>query len=143
MRMLLDTCVLSEFISKKPNAGVVRWLQEQDEDCLFISAITRGELQYGVARLPLSQRRERLAQWLASDILDRFDGRVLVIDADVMLRWGTLRAQMEASGRSLPVIDSMVAATALFHDLLVVTRNAQDFADTGVQIVNPWQEAGK
>ena len=122
---------------------VVRWLQEQDEDNLFISAITLGELQYGVARLPSSQRRERLVQWLANDILDRFDGRVLVIDAEVMLRWGTLRAQMEAIGRSLPAIDSIIGAIALVHDLLVVTRNVQDFADTGIQIVNPWQDTRK
>ena len=122
---------------------VVRWLQEQDEDNLFISAITLGELQYGVARLPSSQRRKRLAQWLANDILDRFDGRVLVIDAEVMLRWGTLRAQMEAIGRSLPAIDSIIGAIALVHDLLVVTRNVQDFADTGIQIVNPWQDTRK
>ncbi len=143
MRMLLDTCVLSEFVSKQPNVGVIRWLEEQDEDRLFISTITLGELQYGVARLPPSQRSERLTQWLASDILDRFGNRVLSIDAAIMLRWGTFRAQMEAIGRVLPTLDSVIATTALVHDLQVVTRNVQDFADAGVQVINPWQDTGK
>lgn len=140
MKMLLDTCVLSEFIAKQPDAGVVGWLGEQDEDRLFISTITLGELQYGVARLPASQRRERLAQWLATDIVERFDGRVLVVNAAVMLRWGDIRAQLEKAGRPLPAIDMIIAATALTHDLQLVTRNVRDYAGTNVRIINPWSE---
>lgn len=140
MKMLLDTCVLSEFIAKHPDAGVVGWLREQDEDRLFISTITLGELQYGVARLPASQRRERLAQWLATDIVERFDGRVLVVNAAVMLRWGDIRAQLEKAGRPLPAIDMIIAATALTHDLQLVTRNVRDYAGTNVRIINPWSE---
>lgn len=136
--LLLDTCVLSEFAKRQPDASVVSWLNTQLEDRLYISAITIGELKHGVERLPPSARRERLSQWLALDILERFDGRILVIDTVAMLRWGELRAQLEAMGRPMQPIDSLIAATALTHDLDLVTRNINDFAHVGIQIINPW-----
>lgn len=136
--LLLDTCVLSEFAKRQPDASVVSWLNAQLEDRLYISVITIGELKHGVERLPPSVRRERLDRWLAYDILERFNGRIVTVDTVIMLRWGELRAQLEAKGRPMQPIDSLIAATALAHDLDLVTRNIDDFAHAGVQIINPW-----
>ncbi len=141
MNLLLDTCVLSEFASKQPNEGLINWLEQQLEERLYISTITSGELKCGTERLPASQRRERLEQWLTSDVFERFSGRMLVIDTLVMLQWGALRAQLERAGRPMPAVDALIAATVLAHNMQLVTRNVQDFASAGVQLINPWQES--
>lgn len=138
MNLLLDTCVLSEFSKKQPDVSVVNWLGHQFEEHLYISVITIGELKHGAERLPPSERRERLNRWLESDVLERFYGRIAFIDAAVMLRWGVLRAQLEAVGKPMSPIDSLIAATALANDLIIVTRNTSDFVNAGVQLINPW-----
>ena len=138
MSFLLDTCVLSEFVVKVPKREVIQWLSGQPEDRLYLSAITIGEVKRGIERLPPSPRRERLETWLTNDLLDRFEGRVLPIDTPVMLRWGILRAQLDRIGRTLSPMDSLIAATALSHDLQLVTRNRRDYEGTGVSIVDPW-----
>jgi tRNA(fMet)-specific endonuclease VapC len=141
LSFLLDTCVVSEFVAKAPNQNVMRWLNRQAEERLFLSVITIGELHRGIERLPTSRRREHLGQWLADDMLERFRGRVLSIDPSVMLRWGALRAQLDQLGRPLSPMDSLIAATALSHGLQLVTRNARDYEDSGVAIVDPWRMA--
>lgn len=138
MNLLLDTCVLSEFIKKQPDANVINWLNRQFEEQLYISVITIGELKHGLERLPPSERRERLTRWLDSDIQERFHGRVALIDAAVMLRWGVLHARLEAAGKLMSPFDALIAATALTHDLAIVTRNTSDFVNAGIQLVNPW-----
>lgn len=138
MSYLLDTCVISELISRAPNPAVVGWLDAQDEHQLFLSVITLGEIQRGIGRLPASRRRDELDGWLHRDLLTRFAGRLAAIDAEVMLAWGTLVAALEAQGRTLPAMDSLIAATALHNDLSLVTRNERDFDGTGVAVVNPW-----
>ncbi len=113
------------------------------DEQLFISSITIGELQRGIELLPPSKRRSDYEHWLQEQILTQYADRIIAVDTMVMLQWGTLMAQTAAIGRSLPVFDSLLAATALTHNMHLVTRNAQDFADTGVQVVNPWQDAEK
>lgn len=136
MRYLLDTCVISELIAKQPNPQVGRWIDETDEERLYLSVITIGEIKRGVEKLPESHRKTRLKGWLDDDLLIRFQGRILSIDTPVMLVWGKLAARI---GRSLPAMDSLIAAIALSHNLHLVTRNEKDFAETGVEIVNPWR----
>ena len=138
MSYLLDTCVLSEFQRPTPQATVVAWLRAQEEEALFLSVLTLGELQRGISRLPASRKRNRLQAWLDSDLRQRFEGRILPIDDVVALRWGGVQARVEARGTPLPVMDSLIACTALTHDLAVVTRNGEDFAHTGVAVVDPW-----
>ncbi len=142
MSFLLDTCVLSEFQKPAPRPSVVEWLAAQEEELLFLSALTLGELQRGVSKLPRSRRRERLQAWLDSDLRDRFAGRILAVDDEVALRWGEVQAKVEAEGMTLPVMDSLIACTALSHGLAVVTRNGGDFAATGVTLVDPWHSTG-
>lgn len=140
MSFLLDTSVLSELVRKMPHPGVVDWLSHQDEDSLFLSVLTLGELEKGVSKLRPSVRRDRLRSWLTGDLAARFAGRVLPIDALVASRWGTLSGEAEKRGTPLPVIDSLIAATALVHGFAVVTHNVEDFERCGVDWIDPWQD---
>lgn len=138
MNYLLDTCVISELVAKRPNSKVVAWVDGVDDGSLYLSAITIGELARGIARLAESQRKQSLAIWLEEELLPRFSGRILAVDAEVMLVWGKLTAQLEQAGRSLPAMDSLIAAIALYNGYSLVTRNVDDFIGTGVTILNPW-----
>ena len=138
MSYLLDTCLVSELIRQTPNPRVIEWLQHANENELYLSVLTIGELHKGVEKLPPTQRKRDLAAWLHQDLLARFRNRLLVINLPVMLAWGTLAAKMEAAGRKLPAVDALIAATAITNTLTLVTRNVGDFAQSGVAIVNPW-----
>jgi predicted nucleic acid-binding protein len=135
---LLDTNVISELIKAKPDVNVVRWIEETDESILFLSVLALGEIRKGIERLSLGRRRDRLESWLALDLRDRFQGRILPVDTGIAERWGALSAIAEAKGRPVPVIDGLLAATAVHHDLMLVTRNDSDLAEAGVPTLNPW-----
>lgn len=137
MNYLLDTCVFAEYQNKKPNQKIIDWVTSQTEESLFISVLTIGEIEKGIARLPVSKRRTNLSDWLES-LIHRFDKRVVPLEAEVMRRWGTLCGTLEERGRVLPVIDSLIAATSLTHNLTIVTRNVDDFSGTGCRILNIW-----
>lgn len=139
MKYLLDTNILSELIRKEPNPGVLRWIARQSEDSLYLSAITLGELQKGISKLRDNIRVERLQAWVDQDLTTRFRGRVLPIDHDVALGWGRLQGNAEQTGSPLPVMDSLIAATAFIHHLIVVTRNVKDLARCQVEVFNPWE----
>jgi toxin FitB len=139
MSYLLDTCVLSEFTRRKPEAKVIQWIDSIDEDKLYISVITIGEIQRGVERLPATQRKNELLAWMNNGLIERFGQRILPLEAATMLLWGALTARLEASGRKLPVMDSLIAVTALQHNLILATRNAADFSPCGLQLTNPWE----
>ncbi len=135
---LLDTNVLSELIKPKPESKVLRWIEETDESILFLSVLTLGEIRNGIARLGSGSRRGRLESWLQVDLRTRFQGKVLPIDEAIADRWGAISADAAAKGRPVPVIDGLLAATALHHNLTLVTRDSSDVAGTGVLTVNPW-----
>jgi toxin FitB len=139
MNYLLDTCVLSEFTRRKPDEKVIRWLDSIDEEKLFISAIALGEIQRGIERLPESGRKTELLAWMNNGLLQRFGPRILPLEAETMLLWGSLTARLESAGRPLPVMDSLIAAAALQHNLILATRNVADFSPCGVQLTNPWE----
>jgi toxin FitB len=139
MNYLLDTCVLSEFTRRKPDEKVIRWLDSMDEEKLFLSAITVGEIQRGIERLPESHRKAELLVWLNDGLIERFGGRILPLNTETMLLWGSLTGQMEKSGQPMALMDSLIVATALQDNLIVVTRNVSDFLPCGVQVINPWE----
>lgn len=139
MSYLLDTCVISEFVARQPAEKVVGWLAELDPETVFLSTVTVGEIQKGIEKLPISKRKEALTAWLKSDLLVRFHDRLLPLGTGEMLTWGTLIGRIEAKGAPMPLIDSLIAATALHHDLVVVTRDEGDFAPSGVRLLNPWK----
>jgi toxin FitB len=140
MSFLLDTNVVSEWAKPHPNAGVVAWLAEADEDRIFVSIVTLAELRYGIERMSAGQRRRRLDQWLRDELPLRFEGRVLLVDAAVADGWGHVLAQSEAVGRPISAVDAFIAATVRVHGLALVTRNTSDFESTVRSIINPWIE---
>jgi predicted nucleic acid-binding protein len=139
MSFLLDTNVVSELITRRPDPNVIRWVEDQDTDTIFLSVITVGELNRGIQRLPDSRRKKALSNWLIGDLLVRFADRILPLDVAVMMIWGALVARMEARGHLIPAIDSLLAATAAEHGLIVATRNVHDFKATDISILNPWE----
>jgi predicted nucleic acid-binding protein len=140
MNYLLDTCVISEYTRREPDLNIIHWVDELDESRLFLSAITIGEIKRGIDLLPAdSRRKQALALWLNNGLLERFTGRIYPITIEVMLRWGTLYAQLETSGQTISTMDSLISATALYHQACIVTRNEDHFRPTGVEIINPWK----
>ena len=135
---LLDTNCVSELVRVKPESRVVEWMEATDEAVLYLSVLTFGEIRKGLAGLPQGRRRTHLETWLEVELQARFAGRILPIDAPVADRWGLLAAQAKSRGMSLPIIDGLLAATALHYNLTVVTRNSSDFQNAQVQVLNPW-----
>lgn len=132
---LLDTNVISETRKSRPDAGVIAFLSAAGGEGLFLSVLTLGELRKGVAlkRRVDPEAATELAIWVEG-IANNFADRILPIDSATALRWGELSA-----GRSLPVIDMLIAATALSRDLTLVTRNTRDFESSGALLLDPWQ----
>lgn len=139
MNYLIDTCVLSEVVRPRPNRGVVAWMESCDEDSLFLSVLTLGEIQKGIEKLTPGKRRNTLQVWLDRDLRGRFLGRVLDVDAEVAFTWARVQAALEKSGTPLPTIDGLLCATALAHNLTVVTRNTVDFQPSGASTYDPWE----
>ena len=138
MRYLLDTCLISEALKRSPEKKVLEWLQAQEEDGLFLSVITMGEIQKGISKLPEGTRRRRIRKWLDHDLSRRFISRILPIDQAVASRWGSICGEAERIGRKIPVLDALLAATALEAGLTLATRNTRDLQATGVPILDPW-----
>jgi predicted nucleic acid-binding protein len=138
VKFLLDTCLISELVKKKPNAAVLKWLDQRDEQSLFLSVLTLGELQKGISRLSIGVRKDDLQAWIEHDLIERFEGRILDLDLETALIWGKLQGEAELKGGKLPVMDSLIAATAIAHGLLVVTRNVKDIERCRARVFNPW-----
>ncbi len=137
MSYLLDTNVLSELRRKTPNTGVVEWFAQRPASTLYLSVLTLGELRKGVEGMADASRRTALLDWLEAELPIFFTGRILSVDAQVADRWGRLVA---AANRPVPAIDSLLAATAAHHGLSLVTRNVRDFANLGLEVINPWTD---
>lgn len=136
MGYLLDTDVLSESSNSKPDESVMDWLDSHDHET-YLSTISLGEIVKGIELLPDGKRKHQIAAWF--DRLDRWsENRLLPPTGNVMREWGRLCARHERKGRRLPVLDSLIAATALAHDLTLVTRNTGDYPKE-IPLVNPWE----
>jgi predicted nucleic acid-binding protein len=134
VKYLVDANVLSEPTKPSPHPGVIEWLRRNERD-LAVDPIILGEVRFGILLLPRSKRRTHLEHW--------FDGGVqrllcLPWEAEAGMRWAELLATLRRSGRTMPIKDSLIATTALVHDLVVVTRNGADFRKAGVEIVDPF-----
>jgi predicted nucleic acid-binding protein len=136
---LLDTNCISELFRPKPDPNVIEWMEAADEAMLYLSVLTVGEIRKGLAGLAQGKRRTHLETWLQVELQARFAGRVVPIDAAIADRWGLIAAEAKRKGKALTVIDGLLAATALHHNLTVVSRNVSDFTNTQVQVLNPWE----
>jgi len=142
MNYLIDTCVISEFVKRKPNDHVRNWFNQQQEIHTFISAISIAEIKKGIYKIKPSQpeRALKLQNWL--DRLElNFSQRILPINDDVLEQWAQLSASMERQGNTLAVMDSLIAATAHHYDLTIATRNVNDFNALPLKIINPFEMA--
>lgn len=137
---LLDTNVVSELIRPKPEPKVTSWIDSTDEELLFLSVLTLGEIRKGVVQLSRGARRTALEAWLRNDLPLRFSGRIVNVDQQIADRWGDLSGLLSAKGAPVAVIDGLLAATAAQHGLTLVTRNTRDVATTGVPVFNPWTD---
>ncbi|WP_129632547.1 type II toxin-antitoxin system VapC family toxin [Candidatus Oscillochloris fontis] len=141
MNYILDTNIISELIAKQPNPHVIDWIDQCDPQTVYLTVITIGELRKGIEKLPASTRKATLTDWLATDLLLRFEGRILALTTEVMLVWGELTGALELRGTPIAAIDSLIAAIALHGGYTLVTRNERDFRYTGIPVINPWNAA--
>jgi predicted nucleic acid-binding protein len=135
---LLDTNVPSELTRPQPQPSVSQWLEDADDEQLYFSVISLGEVLKGITILPASKRRIEIQQWLDGTLRPWFGNRILPVNEPIAERWGILAGQCTLKGRQLKIADGLIAATALVHDLAIVTRNIRDFESLGIQIINPW-----
>jgi predicted nucleic acid-binding protein len=139
LNYFLDTCVISELVKTKPNLSVVEWIRSQDEESLFLSVITIGEIQKGISQLPDSRKKKQhLQNWLNNELQERFKDRILEITIGTARVWGQVLGACEKKGVTLPAVDSLIASQGIFHKMTIVTRNVSDMEPSGVQLFNPW-----
>jgi toxin FitB len=138
MNYLLDTCVISELVAKRPHPQVVEWVDSIEETRLHLSVITIGETRKGIEKLLNSRRKDTSRKWLVDQLLVRFSESIVPLDTQCMLYWGQLMATLEAKGKPMSAMDLLIAASALSRGLTLVTRNEDDFKHSGLSVINPW-----
>ena len=140
MKYLVDTCVLSELAKSKPNPNVVKWLKSHSEGNLFfVSVVTLGEIKEGIETLPNKDpRREQLRTWFEERILGAYEESIIDFDRQVALKWGEIKGMTNRMGRTRPDLDAQIAATAVVHNMTVLTRNISDMEYTGAELENPF-----
>jgi predicted nucleic acid-binding protein len=155
---VIDTNCISELVRPRPQPRVIDWMEAADESMLYLSVLKVGEIRKSLAGLPSKQTQDIFGNvagetwlgkrgwgnvagetWLEVDLQTRFAGRILAIDGAIADRWGLLAAEAKRTGKALPIIDGLLAATALHHNLTVVLRNASGFTNARVQVLNPWK----
>lgn len=138
---LLDTCILSKLrkVSRVPDPRLENWIKKHPDSAFFISALTLGEIQAGISKLKTQEHKKLvLEDWFLNELIPRFRNRILPIDTPVAFTWGKLVGECQSI--VIPVVDGLIAATAIVHNLTVVTENTQDFKAMGARIFNPWMD---
>ena len=138
MKILLDTCAISELRKPSPSPEFLEWFTGCNERLLHLSGITLGELKFGIDQIDDGKRKNDLLTWYAELCLS-YTGHIIIPSQEVYELWGTLRAKRRRSGNPLAMADGLIAATALHHSMAIVTRNTKDFQDLGVELINPWK----
>jgi toxin FitB len=136
---LLDTNVVSEAIRPEPDVKVAAWIESAPESLLHLSVLTLGEIRKAIEALPNSARRVQLETWCDRDLIARFQGRILSTDLEVVQHWGRLAGRAVRQGAAMPVIDGLLAATAVYHNLTLVTRDTRHLEGAGISFFNPWE----
>lgn len=141
MSYLLDTCIISKLrkVAHQSNIALQQWIVAHEEKDYYISVLTIGEIQYGISKLSSSDgnKKRLLEEWLIAELIPRFRNRILSIDVHTVSIWGTIRGKQQKKGRSYPVIDLLIAASALQHNLILATENIRDFENLDIPLINP------
>lgn len=135
---ILDTNVMSELVSAQPAPAVTAWVASVDENALYLSVITIAEMRYGVQLLPFGRRRSAYEESLVQQIIPRFRDRTLPVTVEIADMWGRCIMVARRTGETIGAMDGLIGATALIHNMTVVTRNVGDFIPLGVPVLNPW-----
>lgn len=136
--ILLDTNVVSELWKVAPDPSVLRWVDAQAVEALYLSAVTIAELRLGIAVLPVGRRRAVLQERLEAEVLPLFAGRVMPFDLEASQSYAKLMSEARASGRAIGLADGYIAAIALARNLAVATRDTSPFVAAGVRVIDPW-----
>jgi predicted nucleic acid-binding protein len=139
MSYLLDTCMLVEFAQRKPEMKVIRWINSVDQNELFVSVISIGEIQRGIIRLPDSQHRTLLLAWVSRGLVERLKDHTLPLDTETLVIWGSLTARKNGTGQPMGTLESLIVALALRHNMTLVTHFAQEYFQSGASVLNPWE----
>ena len=124
----------------RPNSGVISWMDSCEGESLYLSVLSLGEVQKGIDKLAPSHRKNTLQRWIDDDLAIQFSNRIISVDKVVAVSWGHIHATLEMAGTPIPVLDGLLCATALTHNLTLVTRNTRDFARSGVRLFKPWSD---
>jgi predicted nucleic acid-binding protein len=135
---LLDTNVLSELRRPKPEPKVVAFVAARPLEALYVSAVTLAEIRFGIEVAPDARKRAELNQWLTHRVRPIFEQRILAVTEEVMLKWRLLVEDGRKNGHTYSQPDLIIAATALEHDLTIVSRDTKDYERAGVPVLNPW-----
>jgi len=138
MNYILDTCVISELIKKDPDKNVIKWISEIDENALFITSITIGEIVKGIERLKEGKRKNDLIGWINTDLKERFKNRIIAFDTESATVWGKVQATTELKGKPLPAIDGLIASIGIANNMVIATRNISDMEKSEAVLYNPW-----
>ncbi len=138
MKYLLDTCVISELIRPQPDQNVVSWMQEQSENDLYLSVLTFGEIEKGIKKATSPTKKKNLQLWVENDLKKRFEGRIIPIDLNISIAWGSIQGTAELLGKAMPAVDGLIAVSGLTHNCVVVTRNTSDMKQSSAELLNPW-----
>ena len=145
MSYILDTCIISKLrrINIKPDDKLEKWIVKHDKDSFFISALSLGEIQSGISKLDPKKKEEKqkrliLEDWFQEELIPQFSDRICMVDTEVVLAWGRLFGEGKRRGVVIPVVDGLIAATAIARNLTLVTENIKDFLETGVRLFDPW-----
>lgn len=138
MRYLLDTNIISELISKTPNSKVLEFVNSLNQNDVYLSVITIGEIQAGIQNVQNEARKELLQKWLNEELFIKFENRIIEIDKDIMLTWGNTNHYLKTLGKPLPIMDSIIGATCILKKLTLITRNEKDFQNLDIEIINPF-----
>ena len=140
MTWLLDTNVVSEGVRQRPDARVMRWISTRPRQELSICLITLAELRSGALAAPDAELKADITQWIENDVISFFDERIIALSVDILIDWIGLSQRLRSAGTAKDAADLLIAATARFHNLTLVTRNVRDFAGTGTVVYDPWRD---
>jgi predicted nucleic acid-binding protein len=137
--IVVDTNVVAEMMKPSPDPSVVSWLNDQESAVLFLTAITIGEIGFGLEILPQGRRRLHLEQGFERVVAEAFSGRILVFDEEAARNYGVVMGRRRAIGRPLSIQDGQIASIARAKGFAVATRNVRDFVECGVEVINPFE----
>jgi len=137
MKVLMDTCVISELIKTSPDRNVLTWFESTKEEDIYISSLTLGEIEYGISRLPDGKKKNDIASWFRN-VKDQLREHTVPVTSEIALKWGVIRANIQKKGYEISVVDGIIAATSICGNFTLATRNISDFRHVDMDIINPW-----